>query len=126
VIVVDTHALLWWALEPERLSRSAREVVDRDAIGVPVISCMEVAYLARRGRVTLDRPVSVWFEGLFDLPNVTLLPLTVEISIAAGLLRDPIRDPADRLIVATALHQGVALVTKDERIRAAGVVETIW
>jgi PIN domain nuclease of toxin-antitoxin system len=60
------------------------------------------------------------------LPSTALLPLTIEVAHTAARLPDPIRDPADRLIVATALHQGVALVTKDERIRAAGVVQTIW
>jgi PIN domain nuclease of toxin-antitoxin system len=52
-------------------------------------------------------------------------PLSVE-AISCGLLDDPIRDPADRLIVATALHHGIPLVTTDAKIRAARVVETIW
>jgi len=57
---------------------------------------------------------------------VVLLPITLEIAITAGSLPDPIRDPADRLIVATAMHQGVPLVTKDARIRESAVVQTIW
>lgn len=60
------------------------------------------------------------------LASTTLIPLTIEIASMAASLPDPIRDPADRLIVATALLQGVPLVTKDDRIRRSGVVETIW
>lgn len=58
--------------------------------------------------------------------NVALLPLTMDVAIAAAKLPDPIRDPIDRVIVATALLQGVPLVTKDRKIIESGVVSTIW
>lgn len=87
---------------------------------------MEVAILARRGRVMLPLDVRHWLASVAGAPGVQLLPLNLEIAIAAGELPDPIRDPSDRLIVATALHHHAPLVTKDSRIRAANAVETIW
>jgi PIN domain nuclease of toxin-antitoxin system len=126
VIVVDTHALIWWITGDARLSERARELINRSAVGIAVITCWEIALLAARGRIALDDHITDWWHDVLALPSTALLPLTIEVAHTAARLRDPIRDPADRLIVATALHQGVALVTKDERIRAAGVVQTIW
>lgn len=83
--------------------------------------------LATRKRLEFDRPIREWLSETFASSNTTIAELTLEIGALAGTLTAPeIRDPADRIIVATAIHHGVALVTKDERIRAAGVVETIW
>lgn len=97
-----------------------------DHVGIAAISCWEIAQLTARGRLRLDAPIDDWWDDVMKLASTTLIPLTIEIAIMAARLPDPIRDPADRLIVATAIHHGVPLVTKDERIRRAGVVETIW
>jgi PIN domain nuclease of toxin-antitoxin system len=126
VIVADTHALIWWITGDARLSARAREVMTRRAVGIAVITCWEIAFLSARGRIVLDIHIADWWHDVMSLPSTALLPLTMDVATAAANLGDPIRDPADRLIVATALLQGVPLVTKDERIRAAGVVETIW
>lgn len=93
---------------------------------MPVVSCLEIANLARRGRIELPILVHAWIDAILRLPNVSVAPLSVDIAVAAGLLGDPIRDPADRLIVATALHHRLPLVTTDAKIRNANVVETIW
>jgi PIN domain nuclease of toxin-antitoxin system len=126
VIVADTHAIVWWILSPSILSQRARTALDSGPVHVPIISCLEIANLTRRGRIELPLEVGDWLNAMLQLPNVLLSPFTLPITVAAGLLNDPIRDPADRLIVATALHLGAPLVTTDAKIRAAGVVETIW
>lgn len=126
MIVADTHALIWWTNGDSRLSLKAREQMNRGAIGIAVITCWEIAFLEARGRITLRDPLTDWWHDVIALPSTALLPLTIEVAATAARLPDQIRDPADRLIVATALHQGVPLVTKDDRIRASGVVETIW
>jgi PIN domain nuclease of toxin-antitoxin system len=126
VIVADTHALIWWITDDARLSVRARETMSRRAVGIAVITCWEIALLSARGRIALDTHIADWWHDVMSLPETALLPLTIDVAAAAASLTDPIRDPADRLIVATALLQGVPLVTKDERIRASGVVETIW
>ena len=127
MIVADTHALIWWITDPSRLSARAREVLDSTiVVGVPAIVCWEVAALAERRRISIDAPAFDWLNEVLLLPRVTLLPLTIDVAAAAAKLRDPIRDPADRLIVATALRMGAPLVTKDHKIIASGVVTTIW
>lgn len=82
--------------------------------------------LAQRKRIAIATGVVAWLNDVLALPRIVLLPLTPEVAATAVALPHPIRDPADQLIVATALHQGVPLVTKDSLIREANVVKTIW
>ena len=126
MIVADTHALVWWLGAVPRLSSGARTALDSGLVGIPSIVCLEVAMLARRSRIQLPTPVAEWLTDAIALPNAELLPITIEIAAIAANLWGTLRDPADLLIVATAVRHGVPLVTKDERIRAAGIVETIW
>jgi len=126
VIVIDTHALIWWVGATSKISPAARAALDANSIGVPSIVCLEVAILARRERIELPTPVTEWLANAVRQPNVKLLPITIEIAATAAKLWGTLRDPVDLLIMATAVHHGVPLVTKDDRIRAAGVVETIW
>lgn len=126
LVVADTHALLWWMGERHYLSAEARDVLDNAAIAIAGISCFEIAQLAERRRIELQQHVLTWLENVFALPQVAFLPLSMEVAVTAGKLRDPLRDPADRIIVATALHLGVPLVTKDRKIIDSGLVPTIW
>jgi PIN domain nuclease of toxin-antitoxin system len=128
VIVVDTHAWIWWVSEPARLGKTARRVLDgARRVGVPAICCLEVAALAARGRIGLDRPPLEWMHAALALPRVELLALTPVVAVkAAGLPATFPGDPADRLIVATALLESAALVTRDGRIRRSGTAETVW
>jgi PIN domain nuclease of toxin-antitoxin system len=100
--------------------------MNHDSIGVAMITCWAVALLAARNRIEIHGRVVEWWHDVMALPSTALLPLTIEIAATAATLPDPIRDPADRLIVATALHHGVPLVTKDSRIHHSGLVQTIW
>jgi PIN domain nuclease of toxin-antitoxin system len=128
VIVVDTHAWIWWIAEPTRLGKGARRALKAARrIGVPAICCLEVATLAERQRITLDRPILDWLQDALSAPGIELLGLTPAIALrGAQLLPVFPGDPADRLIVATALVESAALVTKDERIEVSGFVRTIW
>jgi PIN domain nuclease of toxin-antitoxin system len=126
VIVLDTHVWFWLVTEPRRLTPAAIAAIDTaDAIGVPAISCWEIAMLSEKGRVGLDRPAVEWLRAALAAPGAVLLSLEPEVAaLAASLALHG--DPADRLIVATALHHGSALVTKDEAIRRASLVQTVW
>lgn len=127
MIVLDTHAWLWWLGATPRLGRSAaRRIEDADAIGVPAICCLEVAAAVHRGRLALDRGVLEWLDAALATPRVALLPLTPRVAVRASSLAEFHGDPADRLIVATALEAGSALVTRDGAIRRAKLVETVW
>lgn len=126
MLVVDTHAVVWWTLSPKLLSpRAARELADADVVGVPAIVLWEVALLARKGRLELDLPVAEWAERLLAIPRVRSLPLTATVALAAEAL-DMHADPADRFIVAAAREHGASLLTKDRLLRRLKVVRTIW
>ncbi|MCC6622354.1 MAG: type II toxin-antitoxin system VapC family toxin [Deltaproteobacteria bacterium] len=125
MIVLDTHALVWWLADPRRLGRAARSEIGRaDTIGVPTIVFWEVAMLVRRRRLAVG-DVDLWTRRVLELPRVAQLPLDAATAILAERL-DMHPDPADRFIVATSLAQRAALVTKDERIRGLHLVPTIW
>ena len=126
MIVLDTHALLWWVSDPQRLSRTAERAIKRARrIGVPAIGCFEFASLVVRGRLAVDRSALEWIDQALGLPRVELLPLTPAIAVRASQLL-ALPDPTDRMIVATALVESAALVTKDVRIRALAGVATVW
>jgi PIN domain nuclease of toxin-antitoxin system len=128
VIVLDTHAWIWWVAEPEKLSARARHAIDAaETLGVCAISCWEVAMLVARRRLELDRDVLLWIRQALAVPRVTLLPLTPEICVASvPLERGSPADPADRMIAASALEHRAPVVTKDARLRSMPLLETVW
>jgi PIN domain nuclease of toxin-antitoxin system len=129
VLVLDTHAWLWWVAEPRRLSRPAREAIDRtERLGIATISCWEVAMLAEAGRIELDRAVTTWIEQALAEPRAQSLPLTSAVAVRAALLGREgfVGDPADRIVYATARDAGSSLITRDERLRAFDPRGTIW
>jgi len=129
VILLDTHALVWAVADSRRLSRRAvaaiRQARREDGVAVAAISLWELAALIARGRIqaygTIETSLRLLLEG------VTVKPLTPEIAaLAAQFPDDYPRDPADRLIGATARAEGLALVTRDEHIRRSSLVKTVW
>lgn len=130
MVVLDTHAWVWWMLEPTRLSPAALDSIElADIWMVPAISCWEVALLVQRGRLTL-RPSDTahsFLQEALDYGNTQLAPLTPQIAVRASQLGpDFHKDPADRLIAATALELNAPLVTRDARMRAFAPLQTTW
>jgi PIN domain nuclease of toxin-antitoxin system len=129
VIVLDTHAWLWWLAEPARLSRAARRAIDEaETIGVSAISAWELAMLVRRRRISLDRDVGAWVRQALAPARVQQHPLTADVAVAAGMLDGggfP-GDPADHFIYATAQALRAPLVTRDEAIRSFDARTTVW
>ncbi len=131
LILLDTHALIWWLNEPARLPVRARRAVSKrpapGSLGVSTISLFELATLVRRGRIQLHSSLENWLGNLNLLTELNLLPVTADIAQRAGTLAETLPgDPVDRIIIATALDAQVRLVTGDDRIRKSGLVETIW
>lgn len=127
MIVLDTHAWLWWLSDPDRLGRAAiKRIQGSDRIGIAAVSCFEVAAAVAKGRITLDRGTLEWLQQALSAPRVELLPLTPAVAVKATILGRFHGDPADRLIAATAILESAVLVTKDQRIRKYEAVSTIW
>jgi PIN domain nuclease of toxin-antitoxin system len=118
LILLDTHALVWLDAGDERLGRRARRLIDQalaeDDLAVSAISFWEVAMLEAKGRLRLHQEPQSWRGDLLDR-GLLELPVDGETGVRAARLADFHGDPADRLIVATALA-GHRLVTADERI----------
>ncbi len=129
-LVLDTHAWVWWASKPERLSRSQRSAIDRvrrhgsGLLLLSVISGWEVALLVQAGRLRLPVPLEAWLEEAMSIPGLEVVALTVPIIATAARLT-ALRDPADMLIVATAQQHGARLVTNDARIEESGTVQVV-
>jgi PIN domain nuclease of toxin-antitoxin system len=125
LIIADTHAWFWWLSDRTLLSPAAHEALVRNDIAISPITFWEIAMLASRNRIRLDRPAAEWLREALTRSETVVVDLSPEIAAAAALM-ESVRDPADRIIVATALHHNVPLVTKDHKITAAGLVTTIW
>jgi PIN domain nuclease of toxin-antitoxin system len=116
-ILLDTHVVHWWSAEPERVSAKARKALEAaDELVVAAISWYELAWLARNGRIVVNVPVRSWLDGLAaQLRTIGVTPSIAEAAVSLPLSFP--RDPADRLIYATAIEHGLKLVTKDRAIR---------
>lgn len=133
MIVVDTHVLVWAVQDDPRLRDSARHLVDEavrnDGCYVAAITPWEIAMLVERGRLALGRDVGAWIDEALSLPGVHLVPLEPAICVdSARLPGDAHGDPADRMIIATARHKGLPLLTGDRAILtygAAGYLRTV-
>ena len=132
MILLDTHALVWWIAEPKRIPSPARRLLDaalkaRDTVAVSSISVWEIAMLFERGRLQLTIDVERWIEHVESLPFLRFVPVDNRIAVRAVRLRDfPHRDPADRIIVATANALAATLVSADARLRELDSIDTIW
>lgn len=131
MIVLDTHVLLWWVNDPATLSKPARKVIDAavksKSVHVSCISSWEIALLVERGRLRLALDVRDWLCRCEALPFLTFVAVNNAIAVESVRLPDfPHADPADRIIAATALSLGAALVTKDEKLRNYPHVKAIW
>jgi PIN domain nuclease of toxin-antitoxin system len=129
MIILDTHAWVWWVHSDKRLTQIQREAIaanEAEAIGVSAISCWEVAKLVEYERLELPVPLEEWLEQALNYPGVQLLALTPEIVIESTRLPGEFhRDPADQIIVATARVYGCPLVSSDEKILNYAHVKTI-
>jgi PIN domain nuclease of toxin-antitoxin system len=134
VILLDTHVLFWMGNDSKRLSRRAREAIRQARQGqgrhnaglaIATITVWELAWLAKNGRIAVAGSVESFVREL--VARTILRPVTPEIAVLAVRLPNEFpKDPADRLIAATAMVEGMTLVTADTRIRQSKVVETLW
>ncbi|AUB81474.1 type II toxin-antitoxin system VapC family toxin [Candidatus Thiodictyon syntrophicum] len=130
MILLDTHAWVRWLHPeisgklPERL-RSWLEAVD-EPLAVSVISALEVAQLVKKGTLTLPLSLPDWFDAALTESAIECLALTPGLLHASTLLPDIHKDPADRIIIATAQARNARLVTVDETIQTYPDLRTVW
>ena len=130
MILVDTHIVLWLALEPEKISKRVQAAIDearRDGAGLAIsaMTLVEIATLFGKRRFHL----AMSLESFLDELERRFVVLPINARTCARMLSLPAdypKDPADRVIGATALVEGMNLVTADREIRRAKVVRTIW
>jgi PIN domain nuclease of toxin-antitoxin system len=129
MILLDTHTLIWLANEPGKLSRRAGEAI-RDAghsggLAISAITFWELAWLATHDRLEIIGTADAFVEEITS--RTAIRPITAKIAVLANQLPATYSsDPCDRLIGATALAEGLALVTKDRTIRDCKQIKTIW
>lgn len=115
MIVLDTHIWLWWINnDADRLGRPRIELIQSaDVVAVSAISCFEVAWLDRHGRIELPCSRQAWFEKALEGSGIVLIPITPEIATTAVELPEHHRDPQDRLIIASAIVNKAQLMSAD-------------
>lgn len=121
MIVLDTHILLWYALDSPKLPADIREKLQAnpEAVFVPTICIWESILLAERGSIELsERGSGKVIRGFIDEAGFSEAPLTGEIAVLSRTLEFGHADPADRFIAATAHALGAELATADARLRS--------
>lgn len=130
MILLDTQVLLYDALEPRRLSRRARAALEdgmeTGGLACSDISLWEIALLAARRKIDAGPDIAAFIESALQLRSVRALPISPAIATLAQSDLFSHGDPADRLIGATAIDHGVALVTSDAELRKVRSLKTIW
>ncbi len=131
MIVLDTHVLVWWVTSDAALSKAAAASIERERIAGEIllssISAWEIAMLVSRERLLLSMDVSSWLSSVTQIEAVRFVPVDMSIAVKSVTLPGTFhKDPADRMIVATARALAAPLVTADEKIRGYAHVKTIW
>ena len=133
MIVLDTHALIWWLNEDKQLSHQALTAINQELSAedgqllISSITTWEIALLINKGRLALTMDINDWIDTVAAIDGVRFVPIDNEVAIQSLRLPGEFPlDPADRMITALARHLSVALVTSNKKIRAYQHVKTIW
>ncbi len=132
MIVLDTHALIWWASQDPRLSPGARKLIDDTLVNggsvlVSAISAWELAQLVDRGRIALAMDLDEWLRAVESIEGVTIVPVSAQTAVhSVNLPGEFHKDPADRMVVALARERNAVLVTADEKIQRYPHVRWTW
>lgn len=129
MVVLDTHALLWWTLDPGKLAKKAAqacEKIEDEGACLSSISIWELGVKIRNGKLDIGMSIRDYAEKVKRLGCVEIVPVDDLTWLRSLELDWEHRDPADRVIVATALMRGLPVLTKDDLIRKSKQVRCIW
>lgn len=130
MILVDTHVVLWLSLEPARMSRKAVAIIEEtrrsgEGLAISDMTLLEIAVIESKQRIQLSASLETFLTEVES--RFVVLPITGRICVRAMRLPATYpKDPADRIIGATALVEGISLVTADSDIRKSKALLTIW
>ncbi len=119
MLILDTHALYWWANRtPDKLGQQQINAIETaESLAVSAMSCWEMAWLVKRGRIMLKLPVADWLDQI-EASGVAIIPVSRTIAERAVLLPEHHKDPVDRIIIATAVEHRAQLVSVDGQFPA--------
>ena len=129
MIVLDTCAIIWDALDASKLTAKAEKAIEQNAGELIIcdISIWEIAMLIKRKRLVIDLDTSAFINLLLQSRNFRIQEITPEIAeLSVNFSSEVNNDPADRLIAATSILRSAPIVTADRNLRKATVIETIW
>ncbi len=126
--LLDTCTLLWLVSGSDRLHPTARQTIlaNRGQLFVSAISAFEIGIKTAKGRLALPLPPQEWFERALRFHGLREIPVTASIALRSTQLPPVHDDPADRMIVATAIDRGLLVVTPDSLIGAYQEVSVTW
>lgn len=128
MLLLDTCSLLWLVATDDQLSRTAKEKIQNNHNGlyISAISFFEIGIKVNKKLLHLPLAPKEWFEQVLQLHDLIELPITGQIALLATTLPAVHRDPADRMIVATAMQHKLAIITPDHQIHSYPGVQCIW
>jgi PIN domain nuclease of toxin-antitoxin system len=126
-LLLDTHIWIWSHLSPDRLSRRVRRALESPSneLWLSPISTWELLMLCASGRLAVDESPAAWVRRALAAAPTHEAPVSHDIALAVADVVLPHRDPADRLLVATASTLGLTLVTADRRLLDHAKVKTL-
>jgi PIN domain nuclease of toxin-antitoxin system len=131
-MVIDSHALLWWLEGDARLSQPARQILDNeeaapDSLVVSAVTFWELRLKEVRGLLTPKRPVNTWPELIRRMPHLRIAEVEVNHWLRVAEMDWSNRDPADRIIAATAIMTGMSVISVDDKFhRNDSPVKAVW
>jgi PIN domain nuclease of toxin-antitoxin system len=132
MIVIDTHVLLWWTSSQDgKLTKTAVNNIEANLadgeILISAITSWEIGMLLQKGRLVLSMPITDWLAVVASIERIRFVPVDNDIAVHSTSLPGEFhKDPADRMIVATARHFNAPLITADEKIQKYEYVQTLW
>lgn len=129
MIVLDTHALLWWTLDPEKLSQDATVIcseLEEQGGYISSISIWELGIKIKNDKLDIGMSIRDYAEKVKRLGCIEIVPVEENIWIRSLELEWKHSDPADRVIVATALLHGLPLLSKDITIQTSKQIQCVW
>jgi PIN domain nuclease of toxin-antitoxin system len=124
--LLDTHVWLWYVSDPSKLSEAALNQLASAPLCVSCISVWEIGMLVNQGRLRLNQCARNWVAQCERSRAFTFLPIDNAVALVSVGLPPIHKDPADRLIVATAMVHQIPLVSKDGTIKRYPNLQVIW